>query len=37
VQKFVDACVKAGIEARASDDIRKSIWEKYTFWSRPAP
>jgi 2-dehydropantoate 2-reductase len=31
VQKFVDACVKAGIEARASDDIRKSIWEKYTF------
>jgi len=29
VQKFVDACVKARIDARASDDIRKSIWEKY--------
>jgi len=29
VQKLVDACVKAGIDARASDDIRKSIWEKY--------
>jgi 2-dehydropantoate 2-reductase len=29
VQKFVDACVKAGIDARTSDDIRKSVWEKY--------
>ena len=29
VQKFVDACVKAGIEARLSPDIQKSIWEKY--------
>ncbi len=29
VQKFVDACVKAGIDTRASEDIRKSIWEKY--------
>ena len=29
VQKFVDACVKAGIEARVSPDIQKSIWEKY--------
>ena len=31
VQKFIDACVTAGIEARASDDIRKNIWEKYAF------
>jgi 2-dehydropantoate 2-reductase len=28
---FVDACVKAGIEARVSGDIQKSIWEKYVF------
>jgi 2-dehydropantoate 2-reductase len=30
-QAFVDACVKAGIEARVSGDIQKSIWEKYVF------
>jgi len=30
-QRFVDACKRAGIEARLSDDIRKSIWEKYSF------
>jgi 2-dehydropantoate 2-reductase len=30
-QKFVDSCKRAAIEARVSDDIRKSIWEKYTF------
>jgi 2-dehydropantoate 2-reductase len=30
-QAFVDACVKAGIEARVSADIQKSIWEKYVF------
>jgi len=29
VEKFADACVNAGIDARASDDIRKRIWEKY--------
>jgi 2-dehydropantoate 2-reductase len=30
-QAFVDACVKAGIEARISGDIQKNIWEKYVF------
>jgi 2-dehydropantoate 2-reductase len=30
-QAFVDACTKAGIQARASDDIQKTIWEKYVF------
>jgi len=30
-QAFVDACVRAGIEARVSKDIQKSIWEKYVF------
>jgi 2-dehydropantoate 2-reductase len=29
VQKFLEACVKAGIQARASEDIEKAIWEKY--------
>ena len=31
VKAFVDACIKAGIQARSSDDIRKTIWEKYVF------
>jgi 2-dehydropantoate 2-reductase len=31
VKAFVDACTKAGIQARSSDDIRKTIWEKYVF------
>jgi 2-dehydropantoate 2-reductase len=26
---FVDACTKAGIQARVSDDIEKALWEKY--------
>jgi 2-dehydropantoate 2-reductase len=30
-QRFVDACKRAGIDAHLSDDIRKSIWEKYSF------
>jgi len=30
-QAFVDACSKAGIQARASDAIEKTIWEKYVF------
>ena len=30
-QAFVDACAKAGIQARVSDDITKTIWEKYVF------
>ena len=28
-QAFVDACTKAGIQARVSDDIEKALWEKY--------
>lgn len=28
---FLDACTKAGIQARLSDDIQKTIWEKYVF------
>ncbi|HYL18921.1 MAG TPA: 2-dehydropantoate 2-reductase [Burkholderiales bacterium] len=28
---FLDACSKAGIQARVSDDIQKTIWEKYVF------
>src|SRR5262249_37900541 len=28
---FVDACTRAGIQARLSDDIQKTIWEKYVF------
>jgi 2-dehydropantoate 2-reductase len=28
-QAFVDACTKAGIQARVSDDIGKALWEKY--------
>ena len=28
---FLDACTKAGIQARVSDDIQKTIWEKYVF------
>jgi 2-dehydropantoate 2-reductase len=31
VQAFLDACTKAGIQARATDDIQKAIWEKYVF------
>jgi 2-dehydropantoate 2-reductase len=26
---FVDACTKAGVQTRVSDDIQKTIWEKY--------
>jgi 2-dehydropantoate 2-reductase len=28
---FLDACTKASIQARVSDDIQKTIWEKYVF------
>jgi 2-dehydropantoate 2-reductase len=28
---FVDACTKAAIQARVSDAIEKTIWEKYVF------
>ena len=31
VQTFLEACTKAGITARATDDIQKAIWEKYVF------
>jgi 2-dehydropantoate 2-reductase len=31
VKAFVDACTKAGIQARSSDDIERTIWEKYVF------
>jgi 2-dehydropantoate 2-reductase len=31
VGAFVEACVKAGIQARASDSIEKALWEKYVF------
>jgi 2-dehydropantoate 2-reductase len=31
VQTFLEACTKAGIQARATDDIQKAIWEKYVF------
>jgi 2-dehydropantoate 2-reductase len=31
VKAFVDACTKAGIQARSSEDIEKTIWEKYVF------
>ena len=31
VQIFLEACTKAGITARATDDIQKAIWEKYVF------
>ncbi len=31
VNAFVDACRKAGIDAHASDDIRRAIWEKFIF------
>jgi 2-dehydropantoate 2-reductase len=31
VKAFVDACTTAGIQARSSDDIQKTIWEKYVF------
>jgi 2-dehydropantoate 2-reductase len=30
-QAFVDACTKASIQARVSDSIEKTIWEKYVF------
>jgi 2-dehydropantoate 2-reductase len=30
-QAFVDACARAGIQARLSEDIQKAIWEKYVF------
>jgi 2-dehydropantoate 2-reductase len=31
VQTFLEACTKAGITSRATDDIQKAIWEKYVF------
>ena len=31
VKAFVDACTKAGVQTRPSDDIEKTIWEKYVF------
>ncbi len=31
LQRFQAACQKAGIEAEISDDIRKTIWEKFVF------
>jgi 2-dehydropantoate 2-reductase len=30
-QAFIDACTKASIQARVSDAIEKTIWEKYVF------
>ena len=30
-KSFLDACTKAGIQARVSDDIQRTIWEKYVF------
>jgi 2-dehydropantoate 2-reductase len=30
-QAFVDACTRAGIQARVSEDVQKTIWEKYVF------
>jgi 2-dehydropantoate 2-reductase len=30
-QAFVDACTKANVQARLSEDIEKTIWEKYVF------
>lgn len=31
VQAFVDACREAGIEAEASDNIKKALWDKFVF------
>ena len=31
VQALADACAKAGIQHKASDDIQRAIWEKYVF------
>lgn len=31
VQALQDACEKASIQCRATDDIQKAIWEKYVF------
>jgi len=30
-QAFLDIALKAGIQAELSDDIRRTLWEKYTF------
>jgi 2-dehydropantoate 2-reductase len=30
-QAFIDACTRAGIQARLSEDIHKALWEKYAF------
>jgi len=30
-QRFVEACTKASIQARATDAIEKAIWEKFVF------
>ncbi|MEO8629563.1 MAG: 2-dehydropantoate 2-reductase [Betaproteobacteria bacterium] len=31
LQRFVDACGKAGVQAKATDDIQKALWEKFVF------
>ena len=31
VQALAEACARAGIQHKASDDITKAIWEKYVF------
>lgn len=31
VERLLDALLKAGIQAEVSDDIRRTLWEKYTF------
>lgn len=31
VAAFLEACEKAGVQARSSDDMQKTIWEKYVF------
>jgi 2-dehydropantoate 2-reductase len=28
---FLDACLKAGVDAQLTDDIRRQIWEKFVF------
>ena len=31
LQRFIDACSKAGVQAKATDDIQKALWEKFVF------
>ena len=31
IQQFHDACVRSGIDAQISDDIARTIWEKFVF------